>query len=372
MELFEERITSPSQIARALGEPVGVVAYHVQMLRAAGLVTLVDRRQRRGAIEHLYTARTGPTITDGEWSRLPVAERRVVIAGALRRFGPELGEATSCGGLDRDGAHVDRIRARMDGRAWLAATRELKRTLDRLERLAVDAKLRLCDLDPGRTRYGVAMLMLFKEPAGPPAEDRRASGAAPIDLADPRMVAADAHPLRAEIFRLLTERTASPSDVARQLGAPVPNASYHVRQLAGLGLVQLVERRESRGALEHYYEATVRPTIVCDWWQDRVADESASRTVRLIVNAARHGGFDHDRIHLSRTPFPIDRRSWEGFAEALAVVGRRIRGLVSAPPAAARGPRAAAAETVHAITMLFERTPARAATVGLASSAAAR
>jgi DNA-binding transcriptional ArsR family regulator len=45
---------SPSQLAVALGEPIGTVSYHVRELAEAGLLELVRTEPRRGALEHFY------------------------------------------------------------------------------------------------------------------------------------------------------------------------------------------------------------------------------------------------------------------------------------------------------------------------------
>jgi hypothetical protein len=53
-----EREHSPSELCGLLpGEPLGVVSYHVRMLRQYGLLTETKTRPRRGALEHFY-ART--------------------------------------------------------------------------------------------------------------------------------------------------------------------------------------------------------------------------------------------------------------------------------------------------------------------------
>lgn len=49
-----------ADIAEALGEPVSRVAYHVKVLRSAGLVEEAGRRQARGAIATLYRACSPP------------------------------------------------------------------------------------------------------------------------------------------------------------------------------------------------------------------------------------------------------------------------------------------------------------------------
>jgi DNA-binding transcriptional ArsR family regulator len=62
------------------------------------------------------------------------------------------------------------------------------------------------------------------------------------DITDPRLAKALAHPLRLEILRHLGDRTASPSEIAAEIGAPLTNVSYHVRKLRALGLIKLVRK----------------------------------------------------------------------------------------------------------------------------------
>lgn len=49
---------SPAELSAAFGIPLGNVSYHVRRLHALGLLALVKRTQRRGAIEHHYSAVT--------------------------------------------------------------------------------------------------------------------------------------------------------------------------------------------------------------------------------------------------------------------------------------------------------------------------
>lgn len=46
--------TSPSELAPALDEALGVVSYHVRMLRDYGLVYETRTEPRRGALQHFY------------------------------------------------------------------------------------------------------------------------------------------------------------------------------------------------------------------------------------------------------------------------------------------------------------------------------
>jgi DNA-binding transcriptional ArsR family regulator len=50
----ESEAVSPSQMAVALREPLGVVAYHFRVLHTVGLIELVSTEQRRGSIQSFY------------------------------------------------------------------------------------------------------------------------------------------------------------------------------------------------------------------------------------------------------------------------------------------------------------------------------
>lgn len=54
IECIANGITTPGAIAAAKGHPLGVVAYHVRMLRDYGVIELVRTEPRRGALQHYY------------------------------------------------------------------------------------------------------------------------------------------------------------------------------------------------------------------------------------------------------------------------------------------------------------------------------
>lgn len=73
---------------------------------------------------------------------------------------------------------------------------------------------------------------------------------------DQRLLKALAHPLRAKALPLFAEGTVSPIQVAKQLDVDVSHLAYHIRVLRKLGFIELVETKQRRGALEHFYRAT--------------------------------------------------------------------------------------------------------------------
>jgi DNA-binding transcriptional ArsR family regulator len=142
---------------------------------------------------------------------------------------------------------------------------------------------------------------------------------------DSRLAKALAHPLRVQLLAALNQEVASPNELAKKLGEPLTNVSYHVRMLHDLGTIELVETEPRRGALEHYYRAIVRPFFADRDWKKlpKNARGSISDAVLQLVwddaaEAIKSGQFDdrEDR-HLSRTVLCVDDQGWEELNELL-------------------------------------------------------
>ena len=76
---------------------------------------------------------------------------------------------------------------------------------------------------------------------------------------EPQVFKALAHPLRMKLLVAMSEREASPSELATELGEPLGNVAYHVRMLERLDCIELVRTTPRRGALEHHYRADRPP-----------------------------------------------------------------------------------------------------------------
>jgi predicted ArsR family transcriptional regulator len=48
-------------------------------------------------------------------------------------------------------------------------------------------------------------------------------------------------------------RTLSPKDLSQELQAPLSTVNYHVTELRRSNLVEVVDERQVRGAIEHFY-----------------------------------------------------------------------------------------------------------------------
>lgn len=65
-------------------------------------------------------------------------------------------------------------------------------------------------------------------------------------------------PPRRRILRLFSlSNPLSPTEIARLLEEPVSNIAYHLRVLDELDTVELVNERQARGAIEHFYASLV-------------------------------------------------------------------------------------------------------------------
>ena len=141
---------------------------------------------------------------------------------------------------------------------------------------------------------------------------------------DQRLIKALAHPLRERILQALNEDVASPAQLARALDEPLGNVSYHVKILLECEAIELVRTAPVRGAIEHFYRATMRSYLSDDDWEAlplSIRRGSDSQNLRRIwedvAAAVEEGGFDDHRTHISWTQLDFDEEGHAKFAEAL-------------------------------------------------------
>ncbi|MBS1878545.1 MAG: helix-turn-helix transcriptional regulator [Actinobacteria bacterium] len=147
-----------------------------------------------------------------------------------------------------------------------------------------------------------------------------------------RLMKAMSHPLRTSILRILSERTASPAELARDLGDHLHNVSYHTKRLEQLGCVELVKERHVRGAVEHFYRATTRNLVDESEWEELdpvIKEDLVGESMQKVIDdfvasaEAKIVGSDKD-FWLTRTPLLLDE---DGIAEALAIHQRAFEEL---------------------------------------------
>lgn len=151
---------------------------------------------------------------------------------------------------------------------------------------------------------------------------------------DPRLIKAIAHPLRHRVLLALGDAVASPKEIARQLGEPLGRVSHHVRLLRRLGAIELVETRQRRGAVEHFYRAKMQPFFDDSAWAGLPSatrraffDQGLGRIVDDVVAASSSGGFEHPRAHLSYTLLELDSA---GFDEVAGILSEALDRVLTA------------------------------------------
>ncbi len=163
LTVLNERVTSPSELAGELDEPIGNVSYHMRTLADLGMVELVRTEPRRGAVEHYYRAIERPHLPAQDWATLPASVRRSFSDTTARQVLDDLTSAAKSGGFERDGARLNRLELKLDQKGWDELGKVLDDAAQRVEKAAAKAKDRKGD---GDRVSATAVLMLFESGNG--------------------------------------------------------------------------------------------------------------------------------------------------------------------------------------------------------------
>lgn len=133
-----------------------------------------------------------------------------------------------------------------------------------------------------------------------------------------------AHPVRLQLLGVLSDRTITPAEFARECDEPIPNVAYHFRYLRDLGWIEVVGTNPAGGSLEHVYRRTAVPIFSDDDWM-RLPDEvrrilastTANELFGRIGQAIKTGTFTARNAHISWTPLGLDEQGWTETMELL-------------------------------------------------------
>jgi DNA-binding transcriptional ArsR family regulator len=188
------------------------------------------------------------------------------------------------------------------------------------------------------------------------------------EFVSPRLAAAMSHPTRVHTMCVLLERTASPREVAEEIGERLNNVTYHVKQLQKLGCIELVRTERVRGGrvLEHFYRATQRLYFDEAAWQalgDKERLDLAGVTLRMIsqdlASAMATGAFFSDDAHICRSPMVVDADGWR---EITGLIERTTEELFEIEARVAKRTADGAPTDVHTTVGLMQfRSPPLAA-----------
>jgi len=169
-----------------------------------------------------------------------------------------------------------------------------------------------------------------------------------LGVAGQRQLRALSHPVRLRILSLVTGTALSSAELARELGLNHAAVSFHVRQLASAGYLELAETRSVRGGQERRYRARSGGREQWKSEDPRLTVQAAATelTRRLEAGATRWEVFNDAELW-------VDQAVWD---DAVARIASALMDL----DAAARAPRAPGTVHVSATAMLFavDDTPA--------------
>jgi len=144
-----------------------------------------------------------------------------------------------------------------------------------------------------------------------------------------------AHPTRARILSVLSERPASPSELEHPLGIALSNLSYHMRQLQKFGLVEPIKSERVRGAVKTTYRATARMHLTQEDWSrlDKttrrgISFAAVAETLDRATRAIDGGTFDArlDR-HVVNLHLDLDEDGWLEVSQIVVDAQARIESV---------------------------------------------
>lgn len=143
LELLLGRVSSPSRLSADLDVPIGVIAYHVNVLRECGCLERTKQEPRRGATENFYTGKPKAFIGHPGWKILPEIVQGGASAAALQTFNERAVAAIEAGVPGEHRETCGWIAIRLDEAGREEAGRILDDVIARLEQVHEQAATRL-------------------------------------------------------------------------------------------------------------------------------------------------------------------------------------------------------------------------------------
>jgi DNA-binding transcriptional ArsR family regulator len=172
-----------------------------------------------------------------------------------------------------------------------------------------------------------------------------------------------AHPLRLRMLSLLTGGAMTAAEIARELTITHANASYHLRQLLSVDLIEIVGEEQIRGGIAKRYRYNVArtqgqpPGSPGDAGTDPVSHVAADE-LQLVCAAV---AVELQRRAAHRQPGPtlltdaelwVEPGEWEDIRDQVRAVSDRLH-------TAARPPHTTGTVRVNATMVLFSMDPGR-------------
>jgi DNA-binding transcriptional ArsR family regulator len=142
LQRLGERVASPGDLAVELDAPLGVVSYHVRMLRDYDCVELVRTEPRRGALQHFYRATARPNLDESQWRTLPAQLRRELSGETIQELVDDLASAADAGTLEDAELVLQRTPLELDERGFKKLNKLLAKTHEQALAIAAESAAR--------------------------------------------------------------------------------------------------------------------------------------------------------------------------------------------------------------------------------------
>src|ERR1700754_2049301 len=147
LQRLGERVSSPGDLAVELGAPLGVISYHVRMLREYECVEHVRTEPRRGSLQHFYRAIARPNLDDDQWRTLPSGLRGELAGETLTELVGDLGASADAGHLQDPEVILNRTPLELDEKAFKKLNKLLNKTQEHTLAIAAESAARHNDGD---------------------------------------------------------------------------------------------------------------------------------------------------------------------------------------------------------------------------------
>src|SRR3954447_10902011 len=142
LQRLGERVASPGDLAVELNAPLGVVSYHVRMLREYECVELVRTEPVRGALQHFYRATARATLEAAQWRTLPSQLRSELSGAGLQALVTDLAAAADADLLEDPELVITRTPLELDEKAFKKLNKLLARTHEQAIAIAAESAQR--------------------------------------------------------------------------------------------------------------------------------------------------------------------------------------------------------------------------------------
>jgi DNA-binding transcriptional ArsR family regulator len=168
LPIFRGRCASAKEISEALGLPLGLVSYHVDVLWDLDCIELVKEEKRRGATEYFYRGISRTYLRDEIWAKLGADARNEISVEAMEKINGAAVASFEAGVFDiRDNRHVSFTPVRLDEEGWNESMNLLNEMLDRFIEIGGESANRIAERGAEGIDASISMIGIESAPSKP-------------------------------------------------------------------------------------------------------------------------------------------------------------------------------------------------------------